>query len=317
MTRSTRRTFAAGSAVLALGLTLAACSTDSGESTEDGADETTEESTDAEAGAANEDEMEVHIGIPSGWDEGIAVSHLWKSMLEDEGYTVETTTADIGVLFTGLAGGDFDLMFDGWLPLTHASYWEEYGDDLTDLGVWYDNAKLTIAVNEDSPAQSLADLAEMADEYDNRLVGIEPGAGLTATTQDAVIPTYGLEDMDYVTSSTPAMLAELDSRTSAGENIVVTLWRPHWAYDAFPVRDLEDPEGTLGEAEEVHTFGSGDIAETHPTLVSWIENFTLADDQLFEIENMMFNSDEYGEDYDAAAAAWLEANPDFAEALKG
>lgn len=310
MTVSTRRRTLAAVAAAALGLTLAACSTDSDSgsgSTPDGS---------GSGSASSEDETTVRIGIPSGWDEGIAVSHLWKAVLEDEGYTVETQTADIGILFTGLAGGDFDLMFDGWLPLTHASYWERYSEDLTDLGVWYDDAKLTIAVNEDSPAQSLEDLAAMADEYDNRLVGIEPGAGLTETTIDAVIPEYGLEGMDYITSSTPAMLAELSAKADSGENIAVTLWRPHWAYDAFPVRDLEDPAGTLGEAEEIHTFGAADVTERFPELSTWVEAFELSDEQLFELENMMFNDDAYADDLDGAAAAWLEANPEFVTDLK-
>ncbi|MDQ0426534.1 glycine betaine ABC transporter substrate-binding protein [Cellulomonas iranensis] len=304
LSRSTarRRTVAAAAAAV-LGLTLAACASD------------------ADAGATPDatgdgsDETKVSIGIPSGWDEGIAVSHLWQAVLEDEGYDVSTQTADIGILFTGLAGGDFDLMFDAWLPLTHESYFKKYGDDLTDLGVWYDDAKLTIAVNEDSPAQTLEDLATMGDAYGNRLVGIEAGAGLTQVTQDAVIPEYGLEGLDYVTSSTPAMLAELKGATDAGQNVAVTLWRPHWAYDAFPIRDLEDPKGALGEAEQIHTFGSGDFEERYPTLTKLVGAFTLTDEQLFSLENMMFNSDEHA-DEKSAVAAWLEANPTFVDDLK-
>lgn len=324
MSRSTRRLGGLGAA-LALALTLTACGSDADTGdggTTEGGDTTSSDAAEDDAATTTDsdtsaDETTVRIGIPSGWDEGIAVSHLWQAMLEDEGYTVETTVADIGVIFTGLAGGGFDLLFDAWLPLTHASYWETYGDQITDLGIWYDDAKLTIAVNEDSPAQSLADLAAMADEYDNRLVGIEAGAGLTMTTQDAVIPQYGLDGMDYIISSTPAMLAELKARTDAGENVAVTLWRPHWAYDAFPIRDLADPELALGEAEEVHTFGSGDFTERFPTLTTWIEAFELTDDELFSLENLMFNDEAYADDYEGAVAAWLEANPDFADNLKG
>ncbi|WP_262851652.1 glycine betaine ABC transporter substrate-binding protein [Mumia quercus] len=265
--------------------------------------------------ASGDEEKTISIGIPSGWDEGIAVSHLWKAILEDEGYEVETETADIGIIFTGLAGGDFDVTFDTWLPLTHASYLEKFGDDITDLGTWYDNAKLTIAVNESSPAKSLEDLAGMADAYGNRLVGIEAGAGLTKVTQEEVVPTYGLEKMDYVISSTPAMLAELKSATASGDNIAVTLWRPHWAYDEFPIRDLEDPEGKLGAAEEIHAYGAKDFGERFGDLEELIGAFTLDDEQLFSLENLMFNS---GDDVDEedAVEQWLEDNSTFVEDLK-
>lgn len=305
-TRTTRRTVRRSAAVAAtavLGLALTACASDSGSGADDGASST------------GEDETSVSIGIPSGWDEGIAVSHLWTAILEEEGYDVSSQTADVGVIYTGLAGGDFDVTLDVWLPYTHASYEKEYGDEVTDLGYWYDDAKLTIAVNEDSPAQSLEDLAGMADEYGNKLVGIEAGAGLTEITQEQVIPTYGLEGMDYSISSTPAMLAELKGATDAGDNIAVTLWRPHWAYDEFPVRDLEDPEGALGEAEKIHMWGSSDFEERYPTLTKLFGAFSLDDEQLFSLENMMFNSDEYA-DEGAAVQAWLEANPTFVDDLK-
>lgn len=300
-TRTQRRTSAIVGSTAVLALALTACSSEDTESSDDS--------------TASGDETAVSIGIPSGWDEGIAVSNLWAKVLEDKGYDVETETADVGVIFTGLAGGDFDLMFDTWLPTTHASYIEKFGDDLSDLGVWYDNAKLTIAVNEDSPAESLEDLAGMADEYNNKLVGIEAGAGLTQVTESEVIPTYGLEDMDYAISSTPAMLAELKGATEKGENIAVTLWRPHWAYDEFPIRDLEDPEGSLGAAEEIHTYGPKDFTDRYPEMAGWVENFTLNDEQLFSLENMMFNDEEYEGDEAAAVEAWLDANPDFVDSL--
>lgn len=304
MRTRTRRSALAASA-LALGLALTACASDSGSGS----------GSDDENRLDNGDLPEVSIGVHSGWDEGIAVSALFQTMLEEDGYTVESQEADAGVVYTGMAGGDFDVNFDMWLPITHADYLEKYGDDLEQLGVWYDDARLTIAVNEDSPITSLDELAENADVVGNRIVGIESGAGLTRITQDEVIPTYGLEDMEFVVSSTPAMLAELKGATAAGDDIAVTLWRPHWAYDAYPVRDLEDPEGALGDAEEIHTVGRTGFSEDYPTLTKLIEAFTLTDEQLFSLENLMFNEDG-GSDPAASAAQWLEENPDFVTDLK-
>lgn len=298
--RSTHRTaLVAGSLAVALG--LAACSSDS-----DASDAPRLDNGDLET---------ISIGVHTGWDEGIAVSHLFKVMLEDEGYTVDTTEAEAGVVYTGLTGGDFDVNFDMWLPNTHADYLEQYGDKMEMLGVWYDDAKLTIAVNEDSPITSLDELAAQADTVGNRIVGIESGAGLTRVTQDDVIPGYGLEDMEFIVSSTPAMLAELKGATDAGEDIAVTLWRPHWAYDAYPVRDLEDPKGLLGEAEEINSVGREDFAKDYPTAASWIGAFKLTDEQLFSLENIMFNENN-GSDPDASAKEWLEQNPTFVDDLK-
>src|SRR5699024_1181847 len=259
----------------------------------------------------------ISIGIASGWPEGEAASYMWKVMLENQGYTVEMETAEIGTIFTSLAGeGGYDLLFDAWLPTTHKDYVEKYGDDIQDLGVWYDQATLNIAVNDDAPIDSLTELADNADAFGNRLVGIDPGAGLTQQTQENVIPEYGLENMEFVISSTSSMLAELKSATQSGDNIVVTLWHPHWAYDAFPIRDLEDPKGTLGDAEKIHTFGNSTFKDDYPEVADAIGNFKITDDQLAEIENIMFNEND-GEKNLESAKTWLEDNPDFEEGIFG
>lgn len=270
-------------------------------------------------GAGGDDSAEaskdITIGVFNGWPEGEAASYVWKQVLEEKGYNVELEYADAGPVFAGLAKGDFDLALDGWLPTTHASYFEEYGDDIVDLGAWNEDAKLTIAVNADAPIDSLADLAANADEFGNRLIGIEPGAGLTEATEDGVIPTYGLEDMEYITSSTPAMLAELGKALKAGDNIAVTLWRPHWAYDAFDIKDLADPEGTLGDAESIHTVTRTGFSDDFPEVAEWLTAFTMDSDVLFSLENAMYNTDDEVTDYTDIVKTWMSENKDYVDAL--
>ncbi|NED95390.1 glycine betaine ABC transporter substrate-binding protein [Phytoactinopolyspora alkaliphila] len=259
-----------------------------------------------------EDETDINIGVFSGWDENYVVYELVKAALEEQGYTVTELEAEAGAVYTGVAQGDLDVLLDGWLPGTHANYVDEFGDQMEDLGCWFNEGFLTIAVNADSPAQSLAELADHQDEYGGRIVGIEPGAGLTTTTQEEVIPTYGLEDWDFPTSSSGAMLAELESATDAGENIAVTLWHPHWAYAAYDIRDLEDPEGTLGEAERLYSLGRTGFHEDYPNVTQLLKNLHLTNEQLLEIEDIMVVQNNR-EDNAGSIAEWLDANPDFLE----
>jgi glycine betaine/proline transport system substrate-binding protein len=271
----------------------------------------------ADAGAEaldNGDRENLTIAVFNGWDEGIAVSELWKAVLEEKGYAVELEYADVAPVYSGLSTDDYDVALDTWLPVTHQDYIDEYGDDLVDLGAWNEDAKLTIAVNEDAPIDSLEELAANADAFGNRLIGIEPGSGLNRVTTERVIPTYELGGMDYLTSSTPAMLAELTAATDAGENIAVTLWRPHWAYDAFPIKDLEDPAGTLGEAEGIHSFGGKSFEENFPTLAGWLEDFSMDSELLFSLENAMFNADGSG-DYAPAVQQWISENQEWVDSL--
>ena len=267
-----------------------------------------------QTGVGGSDKGHLTIAVFNGWDEGIAASELWKAVLEEKGYTVDLEYADPAAAYTGIAKGDYDLTLDTWLPLTHADYMQTYGDQLVDLGAWNDEAKLTIAVNEDAPIDSLTELAANADVFGNRLVGIEAGSGLVTVTQNDVIPGYGLEGMEFVTSSTPAMLTELQAATDAGRDVAVTLWRPHWAYNAFPLKDLEDPDGLLGDAEGIHTVASTSFADEFPEISDWLEAFRMDNELLYSLEDAMFGAYD-GDDYGPVVAKWVADNQEYVDSL--
>lgn len=268
----------------------------------------------AAAGPDNGDKQDVTIGVFAGWDEGLAVSHLWERILEKKGYDVTLTSADVAPVFSGLSTGDFDMAMDVWLPDTHAKPMKTYGDKIVKLGTWNENAKLTVAVNKDADIDSLDELADKADMFGNRIVGIDPGAGLTTAMNERAIPQYGLEKMDFVTSSTPAMLTELKKADTAGDNILVTLWRPHWAYDAFNIKDLKDPKGALGAAESLNTFGSLTFKEDFPALTGWMNDFEMDEEHLFSLENAMFGAEET-QDYEPIVDQWISENQAWVDSL--
>ncbi|MET4637394.1 glycine betaine/proline transport system substrate-binding protein [Mycetocola sp. 2940] len=265
-------------------------------------------------GAAAGENKDLTLAVFNGWDEGVATSWLWKTILEDEGYTVELEYADPAPVFEGISSGDYDFTTDIWLPLTHKEYIDSYGDEIVDLGAWNDESKLTLAVNEDAPIDTIEELAANADLFGNRIVGIEPGAGLTATMEEAVIPTYGLDDMEFLTSSTAAMLSELKSATDKGENVVVTLWEPHRAYAQFPIKNLEDTEGAFGATESLHSYGSTEFTESSPEAAKMLENFTMDSETLMSLVEAMFVEYE-GDDYAPVVEKWISENQEYVDGL--
>ena len=265
-------------------------------------------------GNGNGDKKDISIAVFNGWDEGVAASELWKAILDEKGYNVELEYADAAPVFSGLSTGDYDLNLDVWLPVTHGTYLDEYGDDIVDLGTWNKESKNAIAVNADAPIDSLDELEANADLFGNRIVGIEPGAGLTEATTNEVIPGYGLEDMEYQTSSTAAMLTELTAATEAGENIAVTLWEPHWAYGVFPLKNLEDPKGALGGVESLHAYGKAGFEDDFPQVAKWLDGFEMDLEMLYSLENAMF-VDYEGSDYAPIVAKWIEDNQEYVDSL--
>jgi glycine betaine/proline transport system substrate-binding protein len=293
---------------MALGLLMTACGSDDGGDSDTGS---------SEEGGGGGDQT-ITLGIIPSWTDGLSTAYLWQNILESEGYTVEIEEiAEAAPLYTGVANGDIDIYPSAWPEVTHASYMEQYGDDLEDLGAYYEGAKLTFAVPEYTDISSIEELADNADMFDGKITGIEPGAGLTQVTKEEVMPTYGLdEDFTLVESSTTAMLAELQKAVDAEEDIVVTLWRPFWANSEFPVKDLEDPEGALGEPETLNAIATAGFSEEHPEVADMAANFKLDDDQYGSLEDMVVN--EYGQGKESEAIdAWLEENPDFVDSLKG
>ncbi len=272
--------------LVALPLTFAACGEEKGDD------------------AKPEEAGSIHIGwIP--WDEDIAVTYLWKNILEAEGYKVELTQLDAAPVYAGLADGDIDLFFDSWLPVTHEDYWSEYGDRLEDINVWYDQGSLALTV----PAymeefDSVADLRGQEHIFDGVIVGIEPGAGLTRLTREAVMPGYGLDGYTLLEGSTPTMLSELDRAYSMEEPILVTLWHPHWAYAAFDLKDLEDAEGLFGGAEELHILARLGFSEEFAEVTKWLKAFELTDAALASLEKLVIEDYGTGRE-EEAVEEWL------------
>ena len=281
------------------GLALTAC----------GDDVETADTGDSEGGGT------INIAINHGWEEGIAVAELWAQILEDEGYDVNKKYLDLAPSFSALSSGDMDFNMNIWQPVTHEEYLEEYGDDLEEVGVWNSDANQVIAVNEDAPIDSLDELADNADLFNSELVGIEPGAGLTERTEQYVIPDYGLEDWEFNTSSTPAMLQEVSTATEAGENIAVTLWMPHWAFNSFPIKPLEDPEESLGQEENMTIYARSGFSEDQPEVHEWLADFEIETERLQDLEVVLFEDEVEQDDYPEVIREWMDENQDWVDSL--
>lgn len=248
-----------------------------------------------------------------GWTEDVAVNALWGHLMEERGYTWDTSTLEVGSLYAGVANGDLDLFMDAWLPFTHSDYWDQYGDQITDLTMWYDQAPLTWVV----PAyvedvNSIADLQGNADMFGGQIVGIESGSGLMRVSREAVMPDYGLEEeYELVEGSTAAMLAALENAVNDEEPVVVTLWEPHSAYAKWDLKNLEDPEGALGEPDEIHIIASQSFEEDFPEVAEWLGNFSIGSDELADLELKL---EEAGEGSQTEAVqAWIEENQDLVD----
>jgi len=235
------------------------------------------------------------------WADGVAITNLAAVVLEDRlDYEVKLTMADVAPIYTALDNGTQDVFLNGWLPITHNRYWEEFGDTLEDLGPNYEGAKIGLVVPDYAPVRSIEDLNANKDAFDGEIIGIDPGAGIMDKTKKA-LDAYNL-DYKLVQSSGPAMTAALKKAIDGDEPIVVTGWTPHWMFARWDLRFLEDPQGVYGASEEIRTIGRPGFEADHPEAAAFLQNMLLNDEQLSSLMAAIRASDDKPR---AVAAQWV------------
>lgn len=253
----------------------------------------------------SEEKGTVKLGYVN-WSDVIALTNVAAIVLEDAmGYRVETVLADLAPIYTSIAAGSTDAYLGTWLPLTHAAHMEKYGDDLENLGVVYDGAVQGFTVPAYMDIDSIEDLAGNEAMIGNRIIGIDPGAGLMQAAEQA-IEEYGL-DVTLVNGSDPAMAAALSKAIEAEEPIVVTGWKPHWKFTRFDLKILEDPKVCFGEEEKAYNIVRLGFSEDMPEAAQFLRNMHLSIDQVQEIIYMLETSN--AEDKEVCRE-WISQNLD-------
>jgi glycine betaine/proline transport system substrate-binding protein len=232
------------------------------------------------------------------WSDAEVTTKLAARVLRNQGFDVELALADIEAQFRTVSEGAIDMMMMSWEPGLHAPYLRRYGDNLTDLGTIYEGS-IGLAVPEwVTDVNSITDLPGSGIDT---IVGIDPGAGLMATTREA-ISAYNL-DMTLSEGTGPKMVRALAKAQRGKDPIVVTAWRPHAKFGMFNMRYLEDPQGLYADKSEIHARANSGFVSKRPDIARIVENMTM---DVNAIESIMVNARQVG--VDDAVNAWMSEN---------
>lgn len=245
------------------------------------------------------------------WDTEVASTNVIGAVLEDLGYNVNLIPLDNAVMWEAVSTGEADGMVAAWLPSTHGSQFEKYGDQVVDLGENLEGAKIGLVVPEYMDVNSIADLKN---EANKTITGIEPGAGVVGAAEQSLEDYSNLSDWNVETSSSGAMTVALKQAIANQEDIVITGWSPHWMFATYDLKYLEDPENSFGEAETINTMVREGLENDMPEAYQVLDQFHWSTDEMEEVMLDISN----GEDPADAAKAWIEENPErVAEWTKG
>jgi glycine betaine/proline transport system substrate-binding protein len=250
-----------------------------------------------------------------GWTDITATTATATTILAALGYQTEVKVLSVPVTYAGLAQGDIDVFLGNWMPTMEADI-APYRDAGTveTVRTNLEGAKYTLATNSAGAALGIADFADIAahrDALGGKIYGIEPGNDgnrliLDMVAQDA----FGLGGFEVVESSEQGMLAEVARAVGADRPIVFLGWEPHPMNANFEMTYLtggDDYFGPdLGGATVATNVRAGYVAEC-PNVGRLLQNLEFSLQMENEIMGAILND---GADPEAAAKAWLAANPE-------
>ncbi|MDG5800412.1 glycine betaine ABC transporter substrate-binding protein [Marinilabiliaceae bacterium ANBcel2] len=238
------------------------------------------------------------------WDSEVASTHVVAAILEDRlEKDVNMTAVDAGPMWMGISRGNFDAIVAAWLPATHGNYLEETQDRIVNLGPNLEGARIGLVVPSYVDINSIEELNDNADKFDNEIVGIDPGAGIMGAAENA-LEVYDL-DLQLLSGSDAAMAAALRRAYEREEWVVVTGWTPHWKFAAYDLKYLEDPKKSFGDAEHIATIVTPELQQKDPEVYAFLDNFFWEAEDMAEVMMMI---EEGAEPFDAARE-WIANNP--------
>lgn len=239
------------------------------------------------------------------WSSEVASTNLVKAVLQEKmGYEVDTIPVSAAAMWQGLASNDADAMVAAWLPTTHANYWGKVKDRVVDLGPNLIGTRVGLVVPSYVTIDSIAELNTHADKFDGKIIGIDPGAGMMAKTEQ-ILEEYKLDQMELMVGSGATMTAALADAIKQNKWVVVTGWTPHWKFAKWDLKYLEDPKTIYGGEEEIRTFVRTGLREEMPEVYSFLDKFNWSLNDMQQV--MIWNREEGANPYENAKR-WIAQN---------
>lgn len=273
-------------------IVLSACGSDDKENTEGN---TKKQET--------EDNKEISIGLDP-YDYSTVPAYLSQVILEQEDYEVEIVEADTGVLYEALSSQDIDAFIDIWSPNLHAEYLEKYGDSIVTAGTLFNDMPFGVGVpSYMEDINTIEDVVDNPELFDNEIYAIEPGSGMALTTVK-MTEDYEMDEFDIQNSSVAAMLQQLDNKIEKEEGIIFNAWRPHPMFVRHDIKLLEDPRDSW-KKDDVEIGVTPEFEENSPQAFTLFSNMKL---DLDMVEDWIMAIDEDGKEPRELAEEWVLEN---------
>ncbi|MBI9081134.1 MAG: glycine betaine ABC transporter substrate-binding protein [Pseudodesulfovibrio sp.] len=233
------------------------------------------------------------------WDCATSTTNVIQAVLQERmGVETEIIPVAAAVMWQAVSTGDADALAAAWLPVTHADYAAKMKGNVIDLGPNVGGAKIGWAVPKYVTIDSIEEMNANAEKFDDKIIGIDPGAGLMRLSETAIVE-YGLDKFELMEGSGATMTATLSNAIKNNEWVVVTAWSPHWLFGRWDMKYLKDPKGALGSEETINTVVRKGLKEDNPEVYAFLDKFAWKDAGQLQMV-MAWNQEEGADPYENA-----------------
>ena len=238
------------------------------------------------------------------WASEVASSNVIKAVIKEKlDRECELLSVSLHAMWQSIASGDQDGMVAAWLPL-HEEYLDRHREEVKNLGTNLEGTRIGLVVPEYVKIDSIEELQDHRKKFDNKIVGIDPQAGIMKKTALAM-DEYQLNEFELISGSGPTMTTILEEAIQKERWVVVTGWTPHWMFARWDLKYLEDPRKVYGEKAYIGTFVRKGLAEDMPDVYTLLNNFKWSPE---DMEQVMLYAQEEDTDPYQAALLWMEDN---------
>jgi glycine betaine/proline transport system substrate-binding protein len=250
-----------------------------------------------------------------GWTDITATTAVASTVLTGLGYTPEVQVLSVPVTYASLKNGDIDVFLGNWMPTMEADI-APYREDgsVETITTNLTGAKYTLAVPRytfDAGLQTFEDIAEFRDQLGGQIYGIEPGNDGNRLILDMIeADQFGLSGFELVESSEAGMLSAVMRGARSEQHMVFLGWAPHPMNANIEMEYLAGGDDVFGPdygGATVHTNVRAGYTGECPNVGALLTNMVFSLDMENEIMGSILDD---GQEPNAAAEAWLKANPE-------
>lgn len=249
-----------------------------------------------------------------GWTDITVTTAVTSKLLESLGYSTKTNLISVPVTYKSLENKDIDVFLGNWMPTMEGDI-KPYRDNgsVETVRANLEGAKYTLAVSaaaHKAGLKSFSDIAKFAKKLDNKIYGIEPGNDGNRLIQGMIDKNqFGLGKFTLVESSEAGMLSQVQRAERRNKWVVFLGWEPHPMNSRFKMAYLEGGDDVFGPnlgGATIYTNVRKGYTQECSNVGTLLKNLEFSLDMENALMGAVLNDNQKPE---AAATAWLKANP--------